>query len=182
MFANGKSPINVAKGWKGKAISEQKKVEALKKIIEDLKKLPPKNRIDEDIYEQIAKEKLDSSNEAPQPRELNGPEIIHQIIYENWVNNEDKKPNAHEFSQETYNLAHLMKSYSNKLYELLYQALYQPHPDRVEKHFATSIKEAKKGFTEKANIQKNVKLYRSKNNLTEEEIDVCLVIDACSFE
>lgn len=56
MFANGKSPINVAKGWKGKAISEQKKVEALKKIIEDLKKLPPKNRIDEDIYEQIAKE------------------------------------------------------------------------------------------------------------------------------
>ena len=94
MFANGKSPINVAKGWKGKAISEQKKVETLKNIIEDLKKLPPKNRFDEDIYEIISKEKLDSSNEAPQPPELNGPESIRQIIYDNWVSNEDKKPNT----------------------------------------------------------------------------------------
>ena len=121
MFINGKNPINVAKGWKGNAITKQKKIDALKQIIEDLKKLPEKNRISNEDYEKLLKEKLDASEEAPEPILTQGPEKIRQIIQDNWIHNEDKDPHVHEFTEETYNLAHLMKSSCNKLYELLYK-------------------------------------------------------------
>lgn len=72
------------------------------------------------MYEKISKEELDASAEAPNPLAIQGPEKIRQIIHDNWISNENVNPHAHEFTEETYNLAHLMKSYSEKLYELLY--------------------------------------------------------------
>ncbi|KAK8899750.1 hypothetical protein M9Y10_002072 [Tritrichomonas musculus] len=162
MFANGKNPINVAKGWKGNAISEKKKNVILKGIIEDLKNLPSKNRITEDMYEKISKEKLDASAEAPNPLAIQGPEKIRQITHDNWISNENVNPHVHEFTEETYNLAHLMKSYSEKLYELLYQSLFLPNPSKVETHFSKIISNTKQQLIDKNNVEKNFSIIELK--------------------
>lgn len=75
-----------------------------------------------------------------------------------------------------------MKSYSEKLYELLYQSLFLPHPSKVETHFSKIISNTKQQLIDKNNIEKNVLDYRAKNNLEDHEIDICLAIDACSFD
>ena len=177
-----KNPVNVAKGWKGNALSEKAKNQQLQKIITSLKNLPLKNRMNEEEYNKLITSKVDISNEAQQQNEIEGYQILRKIFIDNWKHNENENPHSYSFTKETYELAHLMKSYSEKLYELIYKSFYLPHPTSVEEYFSKPLKDKKEELIDISNIARNIQNYRNKNNLLDKQEEVCLSIDACSFD
>ena len=103
-----------------------------------------------------------------------------KIFTDNWKRNENKNSHSYDNIRATYQLAHMMNSYSEKLYELISKAFDLPYPSSVDTYFTVELKEKKVKLIN--NIEKNILNYRTKNKLQNQNAEICISANACSFD